>query len=43
MSQIKNWRQKIDEIDDKIISLLSARRHCSLRIGELKKANKTEI
>ena len=35
---IQDWRRKIDEIDRKLVRLLSQRAECSLAIGRLKRA-----
>ena len=35
---ITNWRRKIDELDRKLVRLLSRRARCSLAVGRLKRA-----
>lgn len=34
---ISEWRDKIDEIDRKLVELLNARSQCSIEIGKLKR------
>jgi chorismate mutase len=36
---IADWRQKIDELDLKIVALLSERAHAALEIGKLKRCS----
>ena len=35
---LSDWRQRIDEIDKKLVELLNARSQCALEIGKLKQA-----
>ncbi|GAC1702987.1 MAG: chorismate mutase [Candidatus Acidiferrum sp.] len=34
--KLHDWRQRIDEIDEKLVQLLNERSHCALEIGRLK-------
>jgi chorismate mutase len=36
--KITVWRQRIDEIDKKLVELLNERSHCALEIGKIKQA-----
>lgn len=36
--KIEDWRRRIDEIDQKLVELLSERARCALEIGHLKRA-----
>ncbi len=38
MSEIDDLRQRIDELDERLVKLLNERASCALRIGELKHA-----
>ena len=35
---IDDWREKIDEIDQKLVELLNERSRCAIEIGRLKRA-----
>ena len=35
---IEDWREKIDEIDQKLVELLNERSRCAIEIGRLKRA-----
>ena len=35
---ISDWRQRMDEIDKKLVELLNERSQCALEIGRLKQA-----
>lgn len=37
MSEIGDWRKRIDEIDDQLVKLLNDRARCAVEIGHLKK------
>jgi monofunctional chorismate mutase len=37
MDDIEGWRQKIDEIDLKLVDLLNQRSQCAIEIGKIKK------
>ncbi|HVA94528.1 MAG TPA: chorismate mutase [Candidatus Dormibacteraeota bacterium] len=39
MSQIDDWRRKIDEIDRKLVELLNERSHCVVEIGRIKQVS----
>ena len=43
MSEIDNWRMKIDEINIKLVKLLNERVSCAIEIGKIKKQNKLPI
>lgn len=43
MDKINDLRQKIDEIDDKLMALLNKRYDLSIKIGSRKSNSKTEI
>jgi chorismate mutase len=34
---IADWRKKIDELDSKLVELISERAHCAMEIGNLKR------
>jgi chorismate mutase len=38
MTNLSDWRRRIDEIDKKLVALLNERSHCALEIGKLKQA-----
>src|ERR1700743_1544793 len=38
MTDMSDWRRRIDEIDSKLVQLLNERSHCALEIGKLKQA-----
>ena len=38
MSLLSDWRQRIDDIDRKLVELLNERSRCALEIGKLKQA-----
>jgi chorismate mutase len=37
MSEIEDWRRRIDEIDEQLLKLLNERARCAVEIGHLKK------
>lgn len=37
MSELEDWRRKIDEIDRQLVKLLNERSRCAVEIGHLKK------
>jgi chorismate mutase len=37
MSELENWRKKIDDIDQQLVKLLNERSKCAVEIGHLKK------
>lgn len=37
MSELDNWRKRIDEIDRQLVKLLNERSACAVEIGHLKK------
>ena len=37
MSDVAEWRKRIDEIDRQLVKLLNARSQCAVEIGHLKK------
>jgi chorismate mutase-like protein len=37
MSEIEDWRKRIDEVDQKLVELLNERARCAVEIGHLKK------
>jgi chorismate mutase-like protein len=40
---LSDWRQRIDEIDKKLVELLNARSQCALEIGKLKQEAKIPL
>jgi chorismate mutase len=40
---ISDWRQKIDELDEQIVALISKRAQAAKAIGELKKESKLPV
>src|SRR6202000_2473176 len=38
MTDMSDWRRRIDEIDSKLVQLLNERSHCALEIGKIKQA-----
>jgi chorismate mutase len=36
MTDMSDWRRRIDEIDRKLVQLLNERSHCALEIGKIK-------
>jgi chorismate mutase len=38
MSELDDWRKRIDEIDQQLLRLLNERSQCAVEIGHLKKA-----
>lgn len=38
MSDLADWRKRIDEIDQQLVKLLNERSQCAVEIGHLKKA-----
>jgi chorismate mutase len=36
MSDMSEWRKRIDEIDQQLVKLLNERAHCAVEIGHLK-------
>jgi chorismate mutase len=38
MSDLADWRKRIDEIDQQLVRLLNERAQCAVEIGHLKKA-----
>jgi chorismate mutase len=38
MSDVADWRKRIDEIDQQIVKLLNERAQCAVEIGRLKKS-----
>lgn len=40
---IEEWRNKIDEIDQKLVELLNERSRCAIEIGKLKRMMKARI
>jgi chorismate mutase len=36
MTELSEWRRRIDEIDRKLVQLLNERSHCALEIGKIK-------
>jgi monofunctional chorismate mutase len=43
MDDIEGWRQKIDEIDLKLVDLLNQRSQCAIEIGKIKKKLNIDI
>jgi chorismate mutase len=43
MSRLDDLRQRIDELDEQLVTLLSARAECALAVGHEKKAAGLEI
>lgn len=43
MSRLDDLRQRIDELDEQLVKLLSARAECALAVGHEKKAAGLEI
>ena len=43
MDDITNWRNRIDDIDKKILELLNKRAECAIEIGKLKSKNKMKV
>lgn len=43
MSDIQNYRKKVDEIDEKILDLLSQRANLAIKIGDIKRKNNKNI
>jgi chorismate mutase len=37
MSELEDWRKRIDEIDQQLVKLLNERSRCAVEIGHLKK------
>ncbi|HZT70242.1 MAG TPA: chorismate mutase [Terriglobia bacterium] len=37
MSELDDWRRKIDEIDQQLVKLLNERSRCAIEIGHLKR------
>jgi chorismate mutase len=37
MSDVSEWRRRIDEIDQQLVKLLNDRAHCAVEIGHIKK------
>ncbi len=37
MSEIDDWRKRIDELDRQLVELLNERSHCAVEIGHIKK------
>lgn len=37
MSELEDWRKRIDEIDQQLVKLLNERSKCAVEIGHLKK------
>ena len=37
MSDLADWRKRIDEIDQQLVKLLNARAQCAVEIGHMKK------
>jgi len=37
MSELEEWRKRIDEIDQQLVKLLNERSRCAVEIGHLKK------
>lgn len=42
-ADIDDWRQRIDAIDDQLLTLLNQRAQCSIEIGWIKRAHGLEI
>jgi chorismate mutase len=42
MSELENWRKRIDEVDQQLVRLLNERSKCAVEIGHLKKELKME-
>jgi chorismate mutase-like protein len=40
---IEDWRDRIDEIDEKLVELLNERSQCAIEIGKIKKASNTRL
>ena len=40
---IEDWRNKIDDIDQKLVELLNERSRCAIEIGRLKRMMKARI
>ena len=43
MDEIEGWRNKIDEIDTQLLTLLNQRANCATEIGKIKAQNSIEI
>ncbi|MBN1294479.1 MAG: chorismate mutase [Candidatus Latescibacteria bacterium] len=43
MEEIADWRDKIDEIDVQLVTLINERARCAIEIGKIKKQNNMEI
>ena len=43
MSDIENWRKRIDEIDEQLLKLLNERAQCAVEVGHLKKQQKQPV
>jgi len=43
LSEIRNYRKKVDEIDEKILDLLSQRANLAIKIGDIKRKNSKKI
>jgi chorismate mutase len=42
MSELENWRKRIDEVDQQLVKLLNERSRCAIEIGHLKKQLKMQ-
>jgi chorismate mutase-like protein len=40
---IEDWRNKIDEIDRKLVELLNERSRCAIEIGKIKRSSKMHL
>jgi len=40
---IADWREKIDEIDRRLVQLLNERAHCAVEIGKIRRQNAMPI
>jgi len=40
---IEDWRRKIDEIDRKLVELLTARSRCAIEIGKIKRTQDLRV
>ena len=43
MDDIGDWRNKIDEIDERIVQLMNQRAKCAIEIGRIKEASGIDI